>query len=66
MNITHSIHRRILPAILVLAAVLCAPAIAHAQQFAWFNGKLLGIFKSTMTIGAASRSGTPPDPRRTA
>jgi hypothetical protein len=59
MNTTHSIHRRVLPALLVLAAVFLMPAIAQAQQFAWLNGKLLGIFKSTMTVGAASRSGTP-------
>jgi hypothetical protein len=57
MTTTLSTHRRVLPAILVLAAVLVLPAVAQAQQYAWFNGKLLGIFKSTITVGAAVRGG---------
>jgi hypothetical protein len=52
-------HRRAFPALLLLAAVLLVPATAHAQQFALFKGKVLGIWKSTLTIGAGSRSGTP-------
>ena len=57
MNTTRSTHRRILPAALVLAAVLLVPGIAQAQQFAWFNGQLLGIWKTTMSVGAAVRGG---------
>jgi len=57
MNNTLPTHRRVLPALLVLAAVLVVPAVAQAQQYAWFNGKLLGMWKTTMSVGAAVRGG---------
>ena len=62
MTTTSSTHTRALPAILVLAAMLLAPASAQAQQFAWFDGKLLGIWKSTFTVGGAIR-GSDADPQ---
>lgn len=59
MTATPSTHRRMLPAILLLAAVLFVPVSAHAQQFALGGGTWLGIWKSTLTLGGGSRSGDP-------
>jgi len=59
MTFRQTNRRGVLDRLFVLAALLLLPVAAHAQQFSMANGKLLGIFKSTLTIGGATRSGLP-------
>jgi hypothetical protein len=56
---TNTLHRLALPAALAVAAFLVAPAAVHANQFALGQGKVVGIWKTTLTLGAGFRSGTP-------
>ena len=56
-NTTH--HHRVLPALLVLTALLLAPVQANAQEYALFNGKAVAVWKSIFTIGGAIRARNP-------
>jgi hypothetical protein len=50
---------RALPAAFGVAALLLAPAAAGANQFALAKGKVVGVWKTTLTLGAGFRAGTP-------
>jgi hypothetical protein len=60
MTLSKKTHdRRALPAVIVLAALLLTPAVVSANQFALAKGKVVGVWKTTLTLGAGFRAGTP-------
>ncbi len=52
-------HRRATPACLVFVVLLSTPGIGRAGQFSLFKGKVLGVTKTTITIGGAWRNADP-------
>ena len=59
MTISTTTLRRALPAALALAALLLAAGPARANQFALAQGKVVGVWKTTLTLGTGFRGGTP-------
>ena len=51
--------RRALPAVLALLALLLVAGPARANQFALAKGKVVGVWKTTLTLGTGFRAGTP-------
>ena len=52
--------RRALPAVLAPAALLLlAAGPVRANQFALAQGKVVGVWKTTLTLGTGFRAGTP-------
>jgi hypothetical protein len=43
----------------LVAAFLLLPVTGRAEQFAWGQGKWLGVWKTVLTFGASFRAGTP-------
>jgi hypothetical protein len=60
MTLSKKTHdRRALPAVIVLAGLVLTPAAVRANQFALAGGKVVGVWKTTLTLGAGFRAGTP-------
>ena len=55
---TATLRRAAVTTALALAAFLLPPAAGRAEQFALGQGKFVGIWKTTLTLGAGFRSGT--------
>lgn len=56
---TTTTARTTLRILTALAIVAAAAVPADAQEFALFKGKVMGVWKSTFTVGGATRSGKP-------
>jgi len=59
MKISTTTLRRALSAALALFALLLAAGPARANQFALAQGKVVGVWKTTLTLGTGFRGGTP-------
>jgi hypothetical protein len=55
-NSTSTNHRRAIPALLALTALLSAPAAVHAGSYSLFGGDVLAVTKTTIAFGAAFRN----------